>query len=94
LEDGAEDSDHDEVLKPVCKDLTNPESDPFDTGFANEVLPDHGDPFDTSWEKNLPGKVGRTTKTSMTAADSKSDIESAMFAFKVCSRGGKFREIT
>jgi hypothetical protein len=34
-----------------------PEPDPFDTGFAAKVLPNHGDPFDTSFVTGCPGKA-------------------------------------
>ncbi|TRY71729.1 hypothetical protein TCAL_03141 [Tigriopus californicus] len=33
------------------------EVDPFDTDFAADVLPDKGDPFDTSYVKHGPGKA-------------------------------------
>lgn len=34
-----------------------PEPDPFDTGFAAKVLPNKGDPFDTSFVTGGPGKA-------------------------------------
>ena len=34
-----------------------PEPDPFDTGFAAAVLPNKGDPFDTSFVTGCPGKA-------------------------------------
>jgi hypothetical protein len=34
-----------------------PEPDPFDTGFAAKVLPNKGDPFDTSFVSGCPGKA-------------------------------------
>ena len=34
-----------------------PEPDPFDTGFAAKVLPNKGDPFDTSFVTGCPGKA-------------------------------------
>ena len=33
------------------------ESDPFDTEFATGVLPNKGDPFNTSYVKGGPGKA-------------------------------------
>lgn len=33
------------------------ETDPFDTEFASDILPDKGDPFDTSYIKGVPGKA-------------------------------------
>ena len=45
------------TLQPVSKDVSNPEVDPFDTDFAAEVLPDKGDPFDTTHVKGELGKA-------------------------------------
>ena len=42
---------------PIIAPVTVKEVDPFDTGFADEVLPDKGDPFDTSYIKGGPGKA-------------------------------------
>ena len=42
----------DETLVPEAKDI-----DPFDTEFASDILPNKGDPFDTSFVKGGPGKA-------------------------------------
>jgi hypothetical protein len=47
-----EDLSGDSVLAPIAS-----EADPFDTEFASGVLPDKGDPFDTSYIKRAPGKA-------------------------------------
>ena len=46
-----------DTLQPVSKDLTDPEADPFDTEFAADVLPNRGDPFNTSHIKGELGKA-------------------------------------
>ena len=40
------------TLIPVAKNV-----DPFDTDFASDILPNKGDPFDTSFVKGGPGKA-------------------------------------
>ena len=42
----------DATLVPIAKDI-----DPFDTEFASDILPNKGDPFDTSFVKGAPGKA-------------------------------------
>ena len=46
------DKDLDTTLVPVAKNV-----DPFDTDFASDILPNKGDPFDTSFVKGGPGKA-------------------------------------
>ena len=53
-EDGAKVSD---LEAPCIVPSTAIEVDPFDTEFASSVLPDKGDPFDTSYVKGGPGKA-------------------------------------
>jgi hypothetical protein len=43
-------------LVPIIPEK-GPEPDPFDTGFAARVLPNKGDPFDTSFVTGCPGKA-------------------------------------
>ena len=52
LTDIDENKDLEATLVPVAKDL-----DPFDTDFATDILPNKGDPFDTSFVKGGPGKA-------------------------------------
>ena len=53
LSDGEDTCDVPIALAPA----TVVEKDPFDTEFATGVLPDKGDPFDTSYVKGGPGKA-------------------------------------
>jgi len=43
-------------LVPIVPEK-GPDPDPFDTGFAAHVLPNKGDPFDTSFVTGCPGKA-------------------------------------
>ena len=52
LADIETDKDLDTTLVPVAKNV-----DPFDTDFASDILPNKGDPFDTSFVKGGPGKA-------------------------------------
>ncbi len=45
------------VIAPVSKEEAAEDADPFDTAFAADVLPNRGDPFDTSYVKGDPGKA-------------------------------------
>ena len=52
LNDRGADKNLEVTLVPVAKDI-----DPFDTEFASDILPNKGDPFDTTFVKGGPGKA-------------------------------------
>lgn len=57
LEDSEVDKEVGDLEAPCIVPSTAIEVDPFDTEFASSVLPDKGDPFNTSYVKGGPGKA-------------------------------------
>ena len=56
-EDSEVDKEVGDLEAPCIVPSTAIEVDPFDTEFASSVLPDKGDPFNTSYVKGGPGKA-------------------------------------
>ena len=54
---GAAEEEDTSGLASTLVPVANEEVDPFDTDFAADVLPNKGDPFDTSYVKGGPGKA-------------------------------------